>query len=212
MMKGMELLPKDVPIAILTRHSIREEAENGFASYDVPLTQEGVQLAEALGRAIEHPIHRVFSSPVQRCIDTAQAMIDGADVQIDIEQTKLLVEPGSYVQEIEKVAGLFFKLGPLKFANKHLRGEVRGVLSPKEGTKRILDHIQSNSGAPGSISIHVTHDTILAAFVYSLLGVSEIDDSHWPWMMEATFIWFADESVHWIWRGDQYHFDLKNFN
>ncbi|MCG8670751.1 MAG: histidine phosphatase family protein [Pseudomonadales bacterium] len=208
LLDGFESLPDDVPVAFLTRHSIREQPQNGFASYDVPLTQEGVDLAVALGRHISRPVHRVFSSPVQRCIDTAQALLDGQGANVDIEKAGHLVEPGSYVQDIEKVAGLFFKLGPVDFANKHLRGEVRGVLSPEEGTRQILQHLKSTQGPANSLNLHVTHDTILAAFVYSLLGMSEIEETHWPWMMEGAYVWFRDKSVHWVWRGNHYQTEI----
>lgn len=200
-------LPDDKPVAFLTRHSIRGEPQNGFASYDIPLTEEGVELAQALGQKLTRPLHKVFSSPSPRCVDTATAILKGACHEMDVEKTKLLVEPGSYVVEIEKVAGLFFKLGPLKFAQKHLRGEVRGVLQPKEGTQKLLMHLKDAMGPDGSLSLHVTHDTILTAFVYSLLDRSSLTDDHWPWMMEGVFVWFDGDAVNWIWRGKQYRLD-----
>lgn len=204
-------LPDDQPVAFLTRHSIREEPKNGFASYDIPLTQEGVQLAVELGEQLNRPIHKAFSSPSPRCVDTATAMLEGAGHDVDVEKTTLLVEPGSYVTEIEKVGGLFFKLGPLEFACKHLRGEVRGVLQPKEGTRQLLTYMKERMGPDGSISLFVTHDTILTAFVYTLLGITSLTKEHWPWMMEGVFLWFdSDGAVNWIWRGEQR--SLNNFS
>lgn len=210
LLSSIGVLPDDKPVAFLTRHSIREEPQNGFASYDIPLTEEGVELAEALGRQLTRPFHKVFSSPSPRCVDTATAILKGASHNLDVQETKLLVEPGSYVVEIEKVAGLFFKLGPLKFAQKHLRGEVRGVLQPKEGTQQLLTHLKGAMGPDGSISLHVTHDTILTAFVYSLLDHSYLTEEHWPWMMEGVFVWFDGDAVNWIWRGKKYR--LNNYS
>ena len=200
---SLTALPAHVPVALLTRHSIREEPSNRFATYEVPLTPEGVALAQALGACLPRPVSRLYSSPVGRCVATAEAIAEGAGLQLPVETRSTLVEPGSYVQDIAQVGGLFFKLGPLGFANKHLRNEVRGVLSPQQGALQMLQHLRDGLGAPGTLSVHVTHDTILAAFIYFLRGQRELDQSHWPWMMEGAFLWFDDDVAHWLWRGER---------
>ena len=205
LLDSFDLLPSHLPVAFLTRHSLREQPNNGFASYEIPLTPEGVVLARRLGAFITRPVNGFYSSPVQRCIDTAKAMAEGVGCShLPVEESRFLVEPGSYVQHIEKVGGLFFKLGPIAFACKHLRGEVRGVLSPKDGTQQLLRHLRQTMGQGNQLTVHVTHDTILAAFVYSLLQHAELEEEHWPWMMEGVFVWFADDRVHWLWRGERH--------
>lgn len=200
---SLETLPAHLPVSLLTRHSIREEPTNRFATYEVPLTPEGIELARAWGERLTRPISGLFSSPVGRCVETAKAIAEGAGVTLPIQTEATLVEPGSYVQDIAKVGGLFFKLGPLGFANKHLRNEVRGVLSPQDGAAQLLNYLQLTQGEPGSLSVHVTHDTILAAFIYHLRGECELASDHWPWMMEGAFIWFDDGAAHWLWRGER---------
>jgi broad specificity phosphatase PhoE len=205
-------LPVDTPVALLTRHSIREQGVNGFATYDVPLTAEGVALAQAWGSKLTRPVSRMYSSPVGRCVATAEAIAMGAGIDIVIKTHAALVEPGSYVQDLSLVGGLFFKLGPIGFANKHLRNELRGVLSPEQGARQLLRHLQAGLGEPGTLSVHVTHDTILAAFIYYLRGEQQLDDSHWPWMLEGAFVWFEDEVAHWLWRGERGDIRLANGN
>ncbi len=201
-------LPTDKPVTLLTRHSIREQPANRFAGYDIPLTPEGVELARQWGRNITRPIANIFSSPVQRCIKTAEAMAEGAGATLEIQTHATLVEPGCYVQDLPVAGPYFMKLGPLAFAQKHLRNEVRGVLSPAEGARRLLTHIKAAKGEDGTLSLHVTHDTILASFIYFLRQESELDETHWPWMMEGAFIWFDDDGVNWIWRGEHGVYDL----
>ena len=203
LLPSLDLLPEDKSVTLLTRHSIREEASNRFASYNVPLTPEGVALARAWGGRLERPIAGFYSSPVGRCVATAEAMAEGAGCRLPVLTQPPLVEPGSYVQDISKVGGLFLKLGPIAFANKHLRNEVRGVLSPHEGAKQMLDYLQQHQGEAGSLSVHITHDTILAAFIYHLQGQNQLDAALWPWMMEGAFLWFDDDIAHWLWRGEQ---------
>ena len=198
------LPPQDKPLILLTRHSLRELAKdpNGVPGYDLPLTPEGVALAENWGKRINRPMTRFHSSPVGRCVDTALAMARGAGMsEPDIQRTLQLVEPGCYVQSIRQIGPLFLQMGPLAFANHHFSTPLEGLLSPEEGAARLIRHLHQNQPGAGELAVHVTHDTILAAFIYHLQDRREISDDDWPWMMEGAWLWFDDEHLHWIWRG-----------
>ncbi|RLT89179.1 MAG: histidine phosphatase family protein [Alcanivorax sp.] len=199
---SLEQLPSHVPVALVTRHSIREQPANRFAGYDVPLTPEGIELAREWGRCLNRPIVALHSSPVGRCVKTAEAMAEGAGIELPVATHPALVEPGSYVVDLPVAGPYFVKLGPLAFARKHLKNEVRGVLSPQQGAKQLLQHIETSLRQPGTFTVHVTHDTILASFIYFLRRESDIDEAHWPWMLEGAFLWFDEGQVHWLWRGE----------
>jgi len=209
---SLERIPRHLPVTLLTRHSIREQPKNGFAGYDVPLTAEGVQLAREWGRNLDRPISALYSSPVGRCIKTAEAMAEGAGIDLTINTHSSLVEPGSYVQDLPLAGPYFMKLGPVAFARKHLRNEVKGVLSPQEGALQLLQHLQEGLQQPGTLSVHVTHDTILASFIYFLRSESEIEEDHWPWMLEGAFLWFEDGIVNWLWRGELGNLNLDQLS
>lgn len=205
LLPALDLLPADRPVALFTRHSIREQAKQGFAGYDVPLTPEGVRLAEAWGSRLGRPLHAAWSSPVGRCVDTAKAMLAGAARQdLEITPHLQLVEPGCFVKDIRTVGPLFLQMGPVEFANHHFGVPLRGIRSPAAGTLRLLDFVRGGLGDPGTLSLFVTHDTILAACIYTLLGIERIEQDHWPWMMEGAFLWFEEQEVHGIWRGERF--------
>lgn len=205
LLPALALLPGDRPVALFTRHSIREQAQQGFAGYDVPLTPEGVALAESWGARLTRPLHVALSSPVGRCMDTAKAMLAGAERrEIAVLPHAQLVEPGCFVQDIRTVGPVFLELGPVAFANLHFRQSLAGIRPPGEGTRRLLDFMRAQLGAPGSLSLFVTHDTILAACIYTLLGTEYIGESDWPWMMEGAFLWFDEDGVHGVWRGTRF--------
>lgn len=201
---AMALLPTDRPLALLTRHSVRESAPNGIATYDLPLTPEGVRLAEEWGGQLPWPLHGLHSSPVGRCVATAVALARGAGrAELEIRTSPHLVEPGCYVHSLGQVGPLFLQLGPLAFANRHLREPLPGILTPEQGGARLLRHLQEQMGPPGTLSVHVTHDTILAAFIYHLLGRVSLVEADWPWMLEGAWLWFEDDdTVRWVWRGE----------
>ena len=75
---ALRFLPTDRPAHLLTRHSVREQAKHGFADYRLPLTEEGVAMARQWGTQLERPVAALYSSPVGRCVATAQAMAEGA--------------------------------------------------------------------------------------------------------------------------------------
>lgn len=199
---AVALLPMDRPIALLTRHSVRELG-TGIPSYDLPLTPEGVELAERWGNELPRPLHGLYSSPVGRCLDTARAMARGAGVILDVQPSMTLVEPGCFVESIGDVGPLFLQIGPLAFANRHFQGPLEGLLAPAAGSAKLIRHVRDNLGPPGSLTVHVTHDTILAAFIYHLMERDRIEEHDWPWMMEGAWLWFEDDdALRWIWRGE----------
>lgn len=203
LLSSLDRLPQDCGVVLLTRHSLREQPDGRFAGYDVPLTPAGVDLARQWGGALGRSLHAVMSSPVGRCTDTARAMLEGAGISLPVQTHSLLVEPGSFVSDMRRVGPLFLRLGPVGFASRHLSGEpLEGLLAPREGTARILSLARGQAGPPGSFSLLVTHDTILAAVVHTLRETSSISDEDWPWMMEGLFLWFQGEDVHWLWRGE----------
>lgn len=199
---SLDLLPAG-PVSLVTRHSVREMNSHGPASYDLPLTPEGVALAERWGGLLRRPISRLCSSPVGRCVDTALALARGAgQPALEVVQTRQLVEPGCYVEHMREVGPLFQSLGAVSFANRHFAlPPLQGILTPQAGAARLLQHLREHEGEPGSLSVHVTHDTILAAFIYHLIGQAELLDEDWPWMLEGAWLWFDAGQVHWLWRG-----------
>ena len=85
MLRAVDLLPvSDTPVTLLTRHSIREMVSGqGLAGYNLQLTPQGRDLAESWGAYLveqtDRNIQHCMSSPIQRCVDTAALMIQGAD-------------------------------------------------------------------------------------------------------------------------------------
>lgn len=208
---SLTLLPTDRHVALLTRHSIREWAKDGIANYTLPLTPEGVQLAREWGASLGRPVSAFYSSPVGRCVDTATAMMAGAGIELPVQTVSTLVEPGCFVEKMRLAGPTFLSLGPLAFVRQHFYEAVPGLVSPRAGTAKLLQHMHQAQGEPGALSVHVTHDTILALCVYHLLQQHDIEDVHWPWMMEGAFVWFDEECAHLLWRGQQYHFDHRDY-
>ena len=212
-MPSLNLLPPATPVTLLTRHSVREMGANGTASYELPLTAEGIALAEWWGGRMPRVIAGFYSSPVQRCVDTALAMARGAGLAgAEVRPVSTLVEPGCFVSNMRHVGPLFLELGPVSFANRHFQEAMDGILSPQAGAAKLLQHLLEHQGEADSLTVHVTHDTILAAFIYHLLDQPAIGEEDWPWMMEGAWVWFEGrDAVHWLWRGRAGQRDLRPY-
>ena len=221
MMASVTLLPKNARLILFTRHSLRERSDgNGFASYQLPLTPKGRVLARAWGRWLADNLPYCMdvdsiSSPIQRCIDTARLMQEGAGISRDISHQSLLVEPGSLVTEPEKASHVFKEIGALNFINRFLEGSLEGTKPSYQGGLDILRLFYQHQPEHGHLCLAVSHDTLLSAFLAVMMEQDKIDWNDWPKMMEGVFLWFDDAPLveakaHFIWRGQVYERPVKD--
>nr|WP_199507098.1 MULTISPECIES: histidine phosphatase family protein [unclassified Psychrobacter] len=215
MMASVKLLPKNQRLILFTRHSLRERSDGqGFASDQLALTPRGRVLAKSWGRWLaSHLSYSLdvdsISSPIKRCIDTAQLMQEGAGLRRAVIHQSLLVEPGSLVTE-PKIAGKVFKeVGVLNFINRFLQGSLEGTKNAYQGGVDMLSLFYQHQPQHGHLMLAVSHDTLLSAFLAVMFEVEEIDWNDWPKMMEGVFLWFDDKPfdqarAHFVWRGELY--------
>lgn len=231
MLRAVDLLPvSDTPVTLLTRHSIREMVSGqGLAGYNLQLTPQGRDLAESWGAYLveqtDRNIQHCMSSPIQRCVDTAALMIQGADcmtasdlaVPLAIVEQGLLVEPGSFVVDIEQASPYFRQQGALGFINSFVNQRLPGMKHPVTGVMDVLELMYNAHPRHGNgLSLAVSHDTILAAIVAVISGCSHIQQDDWPEMMEGAFLWFEGErflesQLKWIWRGELGQLNIQDF-
>lgn len=231
MLKAIDLLPDArTPVTLFTRHSIREIVEGqGLAGYNLQLTEQGRDLAEAWGGYLvgntDRVIQHCISSPIQRCVDTAALMIRGADAttiepnthHIEIIEQGLLVEPGSFVLDIKQAGPYFQKQGALGFINSFVNNALPGMKHPIHGVVDVLELIYNTHPTNQyGLSLAVSHDTILAAIIAVISGRNEVTQADWPDMMEGLFVWFEgdeflESKLKWIWRGQIHTLDISQF-
>lgn len=165
----------------MMRHSARFPITDEAVNHLVGLTEEGVRTAEAFGASLAQTFQcgRLHSSPVGRCIDTANAVARGA---------------GWPVQAVidEKLAHEF--IAPSW--DKIRKGEMNGSL-PVE-IKALLEFMLGEPGAP-RLDVLVTHDTVLATVLTCFMGV-QATGPEMPRFLEGMLIWRAEDGIHTLWR------------
>jgi broad specificity phosphatase PhoE len=183
LINDLKHIPRDRRVALLMRHSARFPITHPDETYLVGLTEEGVRMAEELGALLGeiYPGGRLFSSPVERCIDTAQAITRGAgwagEVQPDVLLSHHHIEPAW---------------------DQFNRGEVNGILPVQ--LCDALDLVLGRQSHTPALDILVTHDTIVGTFAGCLMQAPVLND-FWPAFLEGLFFWRVEDLIHVRWRG-----------
>jgi broad specificity phosphatase PhoE len=170
----------------------------------IELTPTGIERANDLGRTWGSRIQKVSSSSSYRCVKTGEQIILGAGLNATTLHNPPLGEPGAFINHSEKAIETMKDYGPMELVNALLQGDsLSGHVDVSEGTRIILQSFFSENPSKGTIRIEVTHDTILAALIYHLLGLTSITEKDWPRMLEGALLWQEDEKICWKWRGDE---------
>ena len=182
-------VPGDAPPQkgiLLIRHGPR-------TSPDIPplsamLTKKGILECISLGVKIkELPPNVIFSSPVQRCVDTGLRIIEGADWNLEVKHSEMLGHPGPFVigktnHEVNKLVSFAQENDDWSFLHRHVAGEeVPGMRNRIEGTNNFLNELYPSFD--GYI-LCISHDSIIAA-ITAALG---LDGEPWPEPLEGLII------------------------
>ena len=199
----LSTVPHGVDVALVVRHAEREAIPTGEFGVDVPLTARGVAAAEALGRVSSvREEATVVSSPVTRCVQTAEAILRGGGWSGAVTLDRRLGDPGPFVVDPEVSGALFLKLPIPELVRRQLSDSCppAGMRSASEGVKIILGLVAGDLQWQGRLNVYVTHDTILAVLLARLFRLP-IDDIDWPQFLDGLFLWRSGGQLNLSWRG-----------
>lgn len=194
-------LPDTDSVALLLRHSAREEIPAGEIGNDIPITEIGKDVASSLGRFLGGRLKGLHSSPLLRCVQTAEALRDGAGAYLEISTHRFLGDPGVFVLDGKVAWGNWKNLGNEGVAH-HLASTdqaLPGMAHPQEAVQMLLEYMLATvRGVPG-IHVFVTHDVILAPVVARLLSCPS-DILEWPAFLEGALFWLSQTGTHLLYR------------
>lgn len=193
----VERIHRDRPIAVLLRHAERDPLPDGDAGNAVEITAEGRRLAEYLGSAFGARLRTLHSSPVLRCLQTAEAVREGAKAELPIQPNRLLGDPGIFVRDGDLAWQNWGALGHAGVMQWLISGQERlpGMADPKPAAYALVRHMVSLAGKEVGIHLFVTHDSVLAAVVGRLLGPI-IDSADGPRFLEGLLAWKEGRNIH----------------
>ena len=193
----------DKPVAMLLRHSVRGDLPTDNAGNAVPITDEGRRLAWALGDMLRGRMRRIHTSPVLRCVQTAEALSAGAETNLSILHDRMLGDPGVYVLNGQLAWANWERLGH-EGVVLHLVGSsevLPGMACPDKAARHLVNHMLAAADEPG-LHVFVTHDALVMPTAARMLGKT-LAKSDWPLFLEAAFFWKSDAGVHIAYRDDE---------
>ena len=197
-------IPDIADAALVIRHAEREEIPPGSFGVDVPLTAVGVESAERLGATLYgiRPQVEVTTSPVPRCVQTAEAILRGGGRPEGTALDGRLGDPGPFIVDAEISGPLFLETGILEITRRQLTNvdPPAGMRKTSEGVDLLLGLTTGNLRYQGHLKVYVTHDAILAVLVAYLYGQS-IDEICWPEFLDGLLLWRSSEQLLFAWRG-----------
>ena len=196
-------LPSESDAALILRHAEREDIPPGTFGVDVPLTHFGVASAQRLGTMLAHirPEFGVTTSPLPRCVQTAEAILRGAGQPEEATTDWRLGDPGPFVVDAEVSGALFLEIGIWEIVRRQLGGAEApaGMRETSEGVDLLLGLTVKESGNRGRLNVFVTHDGILAVLVAYLYNLS-VDEISWPGYLDGLLLWRGSGRLHFAWR------------
>ena len=196
------MIPKEVNASLVIRHAEREDIPAGTFGHEVNLTAGGILEAEQFGAALsEKRALTVVSSPVPRCVQTAQAMVRGAGSSAKVVADRHLGAPGAFIVDAETAGPLFLGLPIPEIARRQLQDAMPlpGVRPTPEGVEILLELATNPLGDNGQLHVFITHDIILSVFVASIFR-STVEEAGWPDFLEGLILWRSSDEVQASWR------------
>lgn len=200
-LRWLDDVPRDVPVALLLRHSVRPPLPDNETGVEVRLTEEGVALAESLGAHIGARLASAHTSPVPRCVQTVDALIRGAGVGVSVEQARLLGDPTVFVHDAG-VAWRNWKARGHEWVMARLcepGDALPGMARPAPAARHLVRSMLASGGDTPGVHVFSTHDSVIAAVASQLLG-EVLPSSEWPWFLEGAFFWRDGKEVRVAWR------------
>jgi hypothetical protein len=158
--------------ALVIRHGPRYGGDVALSTDD--LTEAGKEAAFRLGRRLGNgKAMRFFSSPLNRCIQTATLIAEGAGVRADIETTRILGKPGPFPIDEAQVERYCIENTLKQFMVDWVDGKVpQTTIGPlPDGAKTLTDYVINNlrSGGDG-LDVYIGHDIFLTPVPIHYLG------------------------------------------
>ena len=196
--------PTDRAVVVLLRHSVRDYLPLGDAGYVLPITDVGHRLALELGGLLRGRLRTLQASPLLRCIQTAQALADGAGAEVTVVSNRLLGDPGVFVLDGQRAWENWERLGH-EGVMRHLVSEttsLSGMARPDEAARYLVQSMLAESGSRPGVHVFVTHDSLVTATAARLLG-EPLGSNDWPWYLEGAFFWSTEDGVRAAYRNNE---------
>ncbi|ODS23105.1 hypothetical protein AB835_10630 [Candidatus Endobugula sertula] len=194
----LQRAPANHAVAVLLRHSVRQDhLPLGEAGDSLPITLDGRQLGHELGTIIGERLQSIYTSPVVRCVQTAEVLQRGAGTLLPVTHDRMLGDPGVYIMDTERAGDNWKCLGNEGVIQHMILSSdpLPGMVQSDKGAHVLMYHLLSTMDNVAGVHVFVTHDSILSVTVARLLKQS-FCSFVFPQFLEAAFFWETHKGVH----------------
>jgi broad specificity phosphatase PhoE len=183
---------------------VRDALPNGDAGYILPITDAGRRLATELGRILGDRLQGLHSSPLVRCLQTAEALRAAAGANLTVIPDRHLGDPGVFVVDGARAQPIWDSLG-LENVVAHFvtsNEALPGMALPEPAARFLVHHMLAAAADVPGVHVFVTHDSLVTATAARLLE-RPLGTDAWPWYLEGAFFWRDQNGLHAAYR--QHH-------
>lgn len=182
--------PRDRPVIALLRHAARGPLPDDGGGAEVPLTSLGERAALSMGTAVGGWLQRVYTSPLRRTVQTAEALIAGAALTTSPSFDTALGDPGLFITDAVLAGATWRARGHVEIVKAMIRGDISapGFAYPPDAARRLMAHMLESCGDTPGLHVFVTHDSVLSATLAHTLMLPH-DEPDWPVYLEAMWVW-----------------------
>lgn len=168
---------------LIVRHAERPPLPQGEVGNDLSLTENGIHATKRFAKALNGEVKAIYSSPILRCIQTAQLIADEHCIaHSDIQTSCLLGDPGFFIADAELAWQNWLDKGS-EAVNAHLLAGIEtwpGFHAFDQAIASMRKHLDTTLALqPSGLVLWITHDTILATLASRLLPAPLTMDD-WP--------------------------------
>lgn len=185
----LDTLAAQRSVAVLIRHADRVALPNNDVGYSLPITEAGLRRAKGLGTKLGGRLASLHTSPLLRCIQTADAIKTGALVDVPVELDTMLGDPGVYVLDGQVAWPTWQAMGSKEVVEHMVACDIplAGMAEPNAAANLLIRRMESIASATPGVHLFVTHDAIIATTVAIALKTSS---RHlWPCFLEGVIFW-----------------------
>jgi len=196
-MHHLEQTPEDRVLLMLLRHSVRDHLPPDEVAYDLPITEHGNRLAVELGGHLRGRLRTLHTSPLARCVQTAEALAKGSGTDIAVVPDRLFGAPGVFVLDDRLAWSNWQRLGH-EGVMRHLVTEqeaLPGMAHPEEAARFLVQYMLDIAGNRPGVHVFVTHDSLVTATAARLIH-KPLGPGDWPNYLEAAFFWMEQNKIH----------------
>lgn len=181
---------------ILLRHAERPDIPNDEIGNEVGLTKQGIRQTKQFAKSLRQPIISISSSPILRCVQTAEIISNQCSYNKTIKKSILLGDPGFFIKDPE-LAWTHWQTKGHDAVNQYLlsgKDQWQGFHPFDNAINRMKTEITKQLKTTSSgIHVWVSHDTILATFASRVLPQS-ITLNNWPNFLGYLDIYLDEEN------------------